>query len=352
MSDPLPVWFAVQAELLGHDEELDSQSSRSCFDCYDDATLFELFHLTRACVEFVADIVRVRMKKFLLTSLSLDAMIMVTLNFYARGSHSAALMKRFNLKTDCEDIVFTVSEVVAGMSDQFISFPQTRKAKIDMAHMVEDFCGIPDVLGLLAPAHFKISQGEFELCVNSLGYASVVSQMICDLDGNILSVEQCCAGGTCEQDLWATSFRGREIEEQLYGQYWVIGGEGYDLSKRVLTPVSEPKDEAQRNFNAAHAKIHEVTRHTLRSLKWRFRCLTHLGFAQHKLTNVIKACCVLHNIAKKFSVSLPYGEEMFVDTQPSNPRTGSAEICPNALKARQELIDYHFTVIPTQEEPE
>ncbi|XP_019739111.1 putative nuclease HARBI1 [Hippocampus comes] len=351
MSDPLPVWFAVQAELLGHEEELDSQS-RSCFDCYDDATLFELFHLTRACVEFVADIVRGRMKKFLLTSLSLDAMIMTTLNFYARGSHSAALKKRFDLKTDCDDVVFTVSEVVAAMSDQFISFPQTRKAKIDMAHMVEDFCGIPDVLGLLAPAHFKITQGPLDLHFNSLGYASVVCQMICDLDGNILSVEQCCAGGTREQDLWGTSIRGREIEEELYGQYWVIGGDGYDLSKRVLTPVPEPQDEAQRNFNAAHAKIHAAAQSTLRSLKWRFRCLTQLGFEQHKLTNIIKACCVLHNIAKKFSVPLPLGEDQFEDPQPRNPRSDSAGICPDVLRARQELIDYHFSVIACQEELE
>ncbi|XP_077407730.1 putative nuclease HARBI1 [Vanacampus margaritifer] len=342
MSDPLPVWFAVQAELVGHDEEVDSQS-RSCFDCYDDATLFEMFHLTRACLEFVADIVRIRMKKFLLTSLSLDAMIMLTLNFYARGSHSAALRNRFDLKTNCDDIVITVSEVLAGLSDQFITLPLTRRAKIDMAHMVEDFCGIPDVLGLLAPAHFKITEGPLELYVNSLGFTSVVCQIICDLDGNILSVEQCCAGGTHEQDLWGTSFRGREIEEELYGRYWVIGGEGYDLSKRVLTPVPHPVKEAQMKFNAAHAKIHEVARAMVRSLKWRFRCLTELGFEQHKLTNVIKACCVLHNIAMKFSVPLPQGHEMFEDPQPRNPRSELAGICSDALKARQDIIDYNFS---------
>ncbi|KAM9773773.1 putative nuclease HARBI1 isoform 1-T1 [Syngnathus typhle] len=336
-----------KAELLDADEEVESQC-RSCFDCYDDASLFKLFHLTRACIEFVADIVRVRNKKFLFTPVSLDAMIMITLNFYAHGSYSTALKKRFNVQSDCcDDIVFTVSEVVAGLSDQFISFPQTRKAKIDMSQMVADSCGIPDVLGLLAPAHFRIAEGALGLYVNSLGYPSVVCQMICDLDGNILSVEQCRAGGTHEQDLWGTSFRGREIEEELYGQYWIIGGEGYDLSKRVLTPVAEPRDEPQRNFNAAHAKIHEVTQKTRRSLKWRFRCLTQLGFEQHRLTDIIKACCVLHNIAKKFSVPLPHGMERFVDPQPRNARTESAGIRPDVLSARQDLIDNNFTVLPS-----
>ncbi|XP_077359366.1 putative nuclease HARBI1 [Festucalex cinctus] len=342
MSDPLPVWFAVQAELLGHDEEVDSQS-RSCFDCYDDTTLFGMFHLTRDCLAFVADLVRYRMKKFLLTPLSLDAMIMLTLNFYARGCYFPALKNRFDLKTNCDDIVITVSDVLAGLSDQFITLPLTRRARIDMAHIVEEFCGIPDVLALLIPAHFKITEGPFELHVNSLGYASVVCQIICDLDGNILSVEQCCAGGTHEQDLWSTSFRGREIEEELYGRYWVVGGEGYDLSKRVLTPVPDPINEAQAKFNAAHAKLREVARATLRSLKWRFRCLNQLGFEQHKLTNVVKACCVLHNIAMKFSVPLPQGHEIFDDHQPRNPCSELPGICPDAVKARQDIIDTKFS---------
>lgn len=132
----------------------------------------------------------------------------------------------------------------------------------------------------------------------------------------------------------------------------MTGGDGYDLSKRVLTPVPEPQDEAQKNFNAAHAKIHGVAESTLRSLKWRFRCLTQLGFEQHKLTNIIKACCVLHNIAKKFSVPLPQGEDQFEDPQPRNPRSDSAGICPDVLRARQELIDYHFSAKACQEELE
>nr|XP_057917991.1 putative nuclease HARBI1 [Doryrhamphus excisus] len=361
MSDALPVWFAVQAELLGHEEELDSQS-RSCFACYDDDTLFEMFHLTRPCIEFIADIIRVRMKKYMLSPLTVDTMIMVTLNYYAHGSTTIALVKRFNLKTDCQSIVCTVSEVVASMSDQFISFPQTRRAKVDIAHMVEEFCGIPDVLGILAPTHFKIRSSPSDKntlaftrqqFVNTLGYKSVVSQIICDLDGNILSVEKCCVGSTCEQDLWRTSFRGREIEEELYGQYWVIGGEGYNLSKRLLTPVSDPEGDAQFRFNEAHAKIHNVTQTKLRSLKWRFRCLTQLSFALDKLTNVVKACCVLHNIAKKFSVPLPIGDDKFEDRQPSNPCPGlAAALSSDGLRARQELIDSSFNTPPHQEEPE
>ncbi|XP_077594619.1 putative nuclease HARBI1 [Stigmatopora nigra] len=352
MSDPLAVRFAVQSELLGHGEEFDSESRR-CFDHYNDSALFELFHLTRPCLEFVVDMMRVCMKKKMqLSPLSLDAMILVTLNFYARGFHSSSILKRFDLNTDCEDIVLSVSDVVAGLSEQFISFPQTHKAKVGIAHMVEDFCGIPNTLGLLIPAHFRLTDGARELCVNSMGYTSVVSQMICDLDGNILSVEQCCAGSTRERDLWGTSLTGREIEEELYGRYWVVGGECYNLSKRVLTPVTGPKTDSQRNYNVAHAKLYKVAQNMLRCLKWRFRCLTQLGFAQHKLTKIIKVCCVLHNIAKKFSVPMPHGMDKFQDPQPNNLCGEWTDICPDALRARHELIEYNFSVVKGQGEEE
>lgn len=101
-------------------------------------------------------------------------------------------------------------------------------------------------------------------------------QIICDSNGNILSVEKCCVGSTFEQDLWNPSFKGREMEDELHGHYWVIGGSGYNLSKHVLTPVLEPANEKESRFNQAHAKIYNVMRTTLGSTKRRFRCLMQL----------------------------------------------------------------------------
>lgn len=230
MAYALPVWFAVQEELLADGEVMDSEGS-SCFDDFDDEALFKMFHLTRPSIAFITDTIRIRMKTVPLKkpALSVDAMVMVTLNYYAHGVSSAAVQQRFGLtQNDCLAIICTVSGVIAGMADQFISFPLTRDARANVAFKIEKFCGIPDALGVLAAAHFKIRASPYEKdtfrsFVNTLGYTSVVSQIICDSDGNILSVEKCCVGSTFEQDLWDSSFKGREMEHELHGHYWVIG---------------------------------------------------------------------------------------------------------------------------------
>ncbi|XP_069011807.1 putative nuclease HARBI1 [Embiotoca jacksoni] len=363
MAFALPVWLAVQEELLGHGEEAE-YGTPSCFDGFDDEALFDYFHLTRPCIAFITDTVRLRMKTVALKKLplSVDAMVMVALNYYALGVSSAAVLQKVGLNLiECPtNIVGTVSGVVAGMSDQFISFPQTPEARTDVALKIETFCGIPNVLGVLAPAHFKIRASPYEKdtfrsFVNTQGYTSVMSQIICDSDGNILSVEKCCVGSTFEQEMWDSSFKGREMEEDLHGPFWVLAGKGYHLSKHVLTPVSETANENDIRFNEAHAKIHDVMRTTLGSVKRRFKCLMQLGFAQegslNKKSNIIKACSVLHNIAKKFSVPPPPTAGKIEALLPGKQLSAAAEINPDALKARQELIDANFSVGSSSRDP-
>lgn len=361
MAFAVPVWLAVQDELLGHEEE--DYGTPSCFDHFDEEALFQMFHLTRPCIAFIADAVRIRMKTVALKKplMSVDAMVMVALNYYAHGVSTAAVLQRVGLtQTDCPtSVIGTVSGVIAGMSDQFISFPLTRDARVSLAAKTEKLCGIPNVLGVLAPAHFKIRASPYEKetfrsFVNTQGYTSVVSQVICDSDGNILSVEKCCVGSTCEQGMWDSSFKGRQMEEELHGPFWVIGGTGYHLSKHVLTPVSEPANDKEMRFNEAHAKIHDVMRTTLGSMRRRFKCLMQLGFAQegslNKKSNIIKACSVLHNIAKKFSVPPPPPAGKIEPLHPGKQSAVPAEINSEALNARQQIIDDHFSVVSSSKD--
>ncbi|KAM9424714.1 putative nuclease HARBI1 [Pholidichthys leucotaenia] len=356
MTFPGPVWLAVQRELLS--QEADGEVP-TCFDRYDDETLFKLFHLSRPCITFIADTVRSRLQNSALkkAQLSVDEMVKVSLSYYAHGHSTMTDPRRPGFNETA--IVGTVSGVISGMSDVFISFPQTSEARTHVALKVEKLSGIPSVLGVLAPAHFKTTlhpyEQEFRSFVNAQGYTSVVSQFICDSDGNIMSVEKCCAGGTFEQEMWDSSFKGKEMVEDLHGPFWLIGGNGYHLSKHVLTPVSNPRNDNEVRFNEAHERMLHVMQTTLTSMKRRFKCLMQLGFAQggalDKQSIIIKACSVLHNIAKKFSVPLPpengFTEEMYPGRQHSVP----VEINPEALKARQELIDGHFSVVSSSWDP-
>lgn len=117
-----------------------------------------------------------------------------------------------------------------------------------------------------------------------------------------------------------------------------------------MTPVSEPANAKETRFNEAHAKIHSIMQMALIHLKRRFRCLLDLGYAQEgsldKKSNIIKACCVLHNIAKKFSVPLPPLSDENEPPHPDGECSAATEINAEASKARQELIDSRFSVDP------
>uniref|UniRef100_A0A3Q2Q6M9 Putative nuclease HARBI1 n=1 Tax=Fundulus heteroclitus TaxID=8078 RepID=A0A3Q2Q6M9_FUNHE len=356
MAFPAPVWLAVQDELLSGGEPEEDCGSRSCFDDFTDEALFETFHLSRPCIAFITDAVRMRVKSaaFKKSQPPVDVMLMAALNYYALGTFTSAVQVKA-APANLAAMVSTVSGVIAGMSDVFISFPLTAEARTRTASKMQERCGIPGVLGVLAPAHFKIraspyDKETFKSFINSLGYTSVVSQFICDSEGNILSVEKCCVGSTFEQELWDTSFKGREVEDDLHGAFWLIGGKGYHLSRHVLTPVPEPANQSEARFNEAHGKMHQVMHGMLCSMKRRFRCLLQLGFVEeaslNKKSNIIKACSVLHNIAQKFSVPLPPAAGNNELPYPGKPYSAPAEISQAALQARQELIDRNFCVPP------
>lgn len=236
MAFAVPVWLAVQEELLSGEPETvppgSSAAAPSCFDGFTDDDLFKIFHLSRPCITFVADAVRNRVKTtdFKWPAPSVDEMMMLALNFYAQGmfTPSVALKLGTSHRVSLTTVVNTMSGVIAGMSDVFISFPLTAEARTRTASKTEELCGIPGVLGALAPAHFKIraspyDKSSFKSFISALGYTSVVSQVICDSEGNILSVEKCCVGSTHEQDMWESSFKGRQVEDGAHGPFWFVG---------------------------------------------------------------------------------------------------------------------------------
>ncbi|XP_072311847.1 putative nuclease HARBI1 [Eucyclogobius newberryi] len=349
MAFPLPMLLAAYEAL----NDTEDEEVSSGFDEFDDESLFSLFHLTRPCLMFIADSIRARMHyvspKY--PNLSVDALVMVTLNYYAHGISSASLLTRLGLThTHCPAIISLVSGTISGMTEKFVTFPETEEAKATVASNVKTLCGIPDVLGILASPHFRVrvspyDKEDYRTFFSPLGYTAVVSQLICDSDGNILCVEKCEVGSTSEHEMWASSARGKDVEEGLCGPYWFIAGKGYLQSKHVLTSVTDPASDSEVRFNDAHAKILGIMWATLSCLMRRFKVLLQLGFAKESCldqkANIIRACCVLHNIAKKFSVpSLPVGSE---PVYPGKQHSGTLEVSNEALSAREALINRVFS---------
>lgn len=241
MAFPLTVLLAAYEDFF--EKELESELA-SCFDDYDDDSLFGLFHLSRPCLVFITDTIRARIQDVPPNTphLSADALVMVTLNYYAHGISSASLLTKLGLShTHCPAIISLVSATISEMTDKFVSFPATQEAKAIVASNFEAACGIPDVLGVLASPHFRVrvspyDKEDYGTFFSPLGYTAVVSQIICDADGNILSVEKCEVGSMSEQKMWESSTKGKEIAKGEYQDFWFIGESSRKCVQMYILP--------------------------------------------------------------------------------------------------------------------
>ncbi|XP_051970871.1 putative nuclease HARBI1 [Xyrauchen texanus] len=312
--DKHPVQSSIST---GFSEPTPASETHTLLDRLDDRFLSQCFHLNRQCLRFIVDFIQARLKKDVFAAShnlsSSEAKILATLSFYAHGSLPCKVTDRLGIdQTSAGEAVKSLTKLLSDMSPDFITFPFSYNDRMGAAQAFKNISGIPHVVGVLGYLHVKVTPppGEEYMYVNTLGYHSVMMQVIFDVDGNLLSVEQCWPGGTPEDSVWASSDIGKQFSTFRHGHTWVLGGRGMFGGGHVLTPVdtSRLKTNAAQRFNKAHMQVYSRMQQVFGSLKSRFQCLRDFG-SIHTLESVactITACCVLHNISKKFSVQLPW----------------------------------------------
>ncbi|ROL51059.1 Protein ALP1-like [Anabarilius grahami] len=342
------LWFAIQDDLLVNglcnntipssisstkqdkqssiSEPITASETRTVLDGLDDRFLSRCLHLTRQCLRFIVDFIQARLKKDVFapghSPTSAEANILAALAFLAHGSLPSKITERLGVdQRAAGEAVNSIIKLLSDLSPDFITFPNSYNDRMGAAQAFKNLSGIPHVVGVLGYLHVKVSPpaGEEHMYMNTLGYHSVMMQVIFDVDGNLLSLEQCCPGGTPEQTVWENSDIGRQFSIFQHGHTWVVGSRSLLGCGHVLTPVEafRIKSNAALQFNKAHAQLHGRAQQVFGSLKSRFQCLRDIGPIQSPelVACTIKACCVLHNICKKFSVPLP----LDFSTEPLHP---------------------------------
>lgn len=328
------LWFAVQDDLFsngmcnnttspsisntkqdkqpGISECFSAPETHTLLDGLDDRFLSQCLHLNRQCLRFIVDFIQARLKKDVFAPTSAEANILAALAYYAHGSFPIKITQRLGIdQAAAGQAVNSITKLLSDLSPDFITFPNSYNDRMGAAQAFKNLSGIPHVVGVLGYLHVKVSPpaGEEHMYMNTLGYHSVMMQVIFDVDGNLLSLEQCCPGGTPEQTVWENSDIGRQFSIFQHGHTWVVGSRSLLGCGHVLTPVEafRIKSNAALRFNKAHAQLHSRAQQVFGSLKSRFQCLRDVGPIQspESVAYSIKACCVLHNICKKFSVPLP-----------------------------------------------
>ncbi|KAJ8341755.1 hypothetical protein SKAU_G00340460 [Synaphobranchus kaupii] len=282
MSCASAVWFAVMEEF---DEETDSISS-SYLESFDDDFLFKHFHFSRSAIGFIIDYVGTQMEraKYWSDDISIDVMVLTALCVYANGFLPNEMADMLGISQKfASRAVHTVSRVLSEKAGEFITFPNSYNDRVLVAQEIQRFCGIPNVVGVLGCMHVRIKptpEEEDIFFLNSLEHHSIMFQMICDSQGNLLSVENHWPGSTSEQSIWEGSKICQQFQSGRHGHSWLIGASCYSLERHVLTPLAYVRKRPGMRYNEAHFKIQTVVQKTFGVLKSRFRCLDNLGSIQ------------------------------------------------------------------------
>ncbi|XP_066553252.1 putative nuclease HARBI1 [Amia ocellicauda] len=358
MSYAAAVWFAVQDEVDRVDRVDSRSSARAGLDRLDSEVLLQHFHFSRPAIRFIVDCVRDGLARGPRRSaLSAEELVLAALSFYANGSLQRDMAAVAGIsQSSISRAVATVSSVLSDRAEQFITFPSSEDDRSRVAQELQRLCGLPNAAGLVGSSRVRIKAPLEDgfVFLNSQKYHSVHCQMVCDAHGNLLNVENHWPGSLADADIWEMSSICQQFRGGRHGDSWLIGGRSYTLQKHLLTPLSYPVGEAEERYNASHAAAQAVIQRTFGALKTRFQCLNHLGgnqkYTPARATQIINACCVLHNIAQKFSVGLP-GEPLS-EQAPRDVPQGVVMPDPEMLITRQKLINTHFnTALQQSQEP-
>ncbi|XP_069494417.1 uncharacterized protein [Ambystoma mexicanum] len=84
---------------------------------------------------------------------------------------------------------------------------------------------------------------------------------------------------------------------------------GYPLKSWLLTPVRNPQNRHEEEYNCAHTRTRIVIEQTFGLLKSRFRCISRSGgallYGHEKVAKITMACVMLHNMCIRWNVPLP-----------------------------------------------
>ncbi|TMW39805.1 hypothetical protein DOY81_015116, partial [Sarcophaga bullata] len=165
--------------------------------------------------------------------------------------------------------------------------------------------GIPGIVGCIDGTHVRIKAPGSEtnhLYYKRKGYYSINVMLICDQDMVITFVDASQPGTYQDSFIWENSaahdyFKTNYLNGKM--NTWLLGNSGYKLQPYLMTPYRNPSNEQEQKYNEKHCKILNIIERCKVMLKNRFRCILgprELLYTPEKVTQIITACCVLHNI--------------------------------------------------------
>ncbi|KAK5647838.1 hypothetical protein RI129_002730 [Pyrocoelia pectoralis] len=174
--------------------------------------------------------------------------------------------------------------------------------------------GFGNVIGAIDGSHVKIDkpQNDPDSYINRKGYYSIQVQVVCDKKLRIRDIFIGYPGSVHDSRV----FRNSPLYETLpakCGEYFILGDSGYPLKANLLTSLRDrgQLNNRQANYNLRLATNRYVLEHCFGILKQKFRQLYHVKLRKIEyIVHLIRAACVLHNLALDDELLLVEDEEI------------------------------------------
>ncbi|XP_045535292.1 putative nuclease HARBI1 [Papilio machaon] len=296
--------------------DLLKQNSEPLSDLSDDEFM-QIFHLRRYIVKGLIE----ELCPFIPNPRRSDGVpattkILITLAFYASGSIQTLVGKSpvYNVsQATVSRAVRQVTEAFDKIYHKYVKWPSQRSERLLIK---AKFCSkfkIPGVLGCIDGTHVAILKPSYnsQIYDNMKGSQSINVMIVCDSDLNILCTDASNPGSTHDSTVWEN----HPLSEQLNKFYddgeqgFLLGDSAYPLRRTMMTPILNTREGTPEHaYYLLHAAAHSTIERCISDLKSRFRCLLlarSLHYSPTVAGKIVKACCILHNIANEANSPVP-----------------------------------------------
>lgn len=202
----------------------------------------------------------------------------------------------------------------------------------------------PRAIGAVDCTHIRmLSPGgpQAENFRNRKGYFSLNVQAICSAENIITDIVARWPGAVHDSTIFDQSAIRARFEAGLFMNGVLLGDSGYPLRSYLMTPLANPRNNAEELYNQSQIKTRTIIERTFGIMKRRFPVLSiGMRCKIQLMQDIIVAAAILNNIAIKQNDLIP--EEPLNDDEPENEINVQNNIVNNI---QQEIIEYFRTLL-------
>lgn len=251
----------------------------------------------------------------------------VTLRYYATGTTFMSLRYDWQMGDNTiSKIVRQVSKaIIEVFGEELLMPPTTQEGWLEVAKKFSERWNFHHTLGAIDGKHVSITKPakSGSLYYNYKGFFSIILLAVVDADYKFLWVDAGSNGACsdaqifndCElKEMVETGMLSLPADEPLPDgdtdvPYFFIGDDAFALRSWLMKPFSKRDLTRQEQvFNYRLSRARRIVENAFGILANRFGCLlTTLRVSPSTATDVVLACCILHNFLRDANAAVPRG---------------------------------------------